>query len=284
MNYRNLIQVSVLIIITGAGCSSTKTHQWKAEHITTISGFNVPECTLYFPTDRVIFISNLDSTPEEYWSDDGKGHISALTADDLILTPRWLESKPESPLHSPRGMCLLGDYLYFADNKRLMRSSLSGGDAEIVATGFQKANDLATDGESIWLSDTVGKIYCISVNGSKREIPAPPGINGLTFDGDNMFGVSWDMHEIYELDPSGKVAPIPFNLSDHFMNLDSVEVLHDGTFVISDFTGNKLYTIGSDRTTVRVLLDIPTPADIGLNREDSILYIPQFMKDRKSVV
>ena len=61
-----------------------------------------------------------------------------------------------------------------------------------------------------------------------------------------MFGVSWTEHEIYELDPAGKKAPVAFGLSDHFTNLDAIEVLGDGTSIVSDFTGNNV-CIGSSR-------------------------------------
>jgi hypothetical protein len=27
-----------------------------------------------------------------------------------------------------------------------------------------------------------------------------------------MFGVSWDLHEVYELDPTGKNEPVPLDL------------------------------------------------------------------------
>jgi hypothetical protein len=112
---------------------------------------------------------------------------------------------------------------------------------------------------------------------------APAGINGLTFFGNKMFGVSWKLHEVYELDPSGKKAPVAFGLADHFTNLDSIEVLDDGTFVVSDFMGDAVYTISPDRSRVDKLIAVPSPADIGLNRKDGLLYVPQFMKDRLSV-
>ena len=98
-----------------------------------------------------------------------------------------------------------------------------------------------------------------------------------------MFGVSWDLHEVYELDPSGKAAPVAFGLASHFKNLDGIEVLCDGTFVVSDFMGDTVCIITPDRTTVHPLIKTPSPADMGLNRKAGLLYVPQFMKDKLSV-
>jgi hypothetical protein len=60
-------------------------------------------------------------------------------------------------------------------------------------------------------------------------------------------------------------------------------VLDDGTFVVSDFMGNKVCTVSPDRSSVSTLIEIPSPADIGLNRKDGLLYVPQFMKGKLSV-
>lgn len=34
-----------------------------AEHMTTIDGFNVPECALYAPQSGVVYVSNIESKP-----------------------------------------------------------------------------------------------------------------------------------------------------------------------------------------------------------------------------
>ena len=98
-----------------------------------------------------------------------------------------------------------------------------------------------------------------------------------------MFGISWSLHEIYELDPSGKKDPVAFGLAEHFVNLDGIEVLDDGTFIISDFMGNAVYAVSPDRSTVRTLIEIHTPADIGINRTEGLLYVPHFKEDVVSV-
>jgi hypothetical protein len=282
MKKTQLLILSTLAIFAAMGCQADP--EWKAEHVSTLDGFHVPESALHSPKTGTIFVTNIECEPDNYWVDNNKGYISVVDGDHRVKTRRWVESKPESRLHGPKGMCLLGDTLYFTDNTRLMQVPLSGGTPSVLVSGFKQANDLATDGKNIWVSDTAaGKIFCVTPQGTKREIQAPAGINGLTFFDDKMFGVSWDLHEVYELDPSGKSAPVAFGLADHFKNLDGIEVLDDGTFIVSDFMGDTVYTINPDRRSVHPLIKINSPADIGLNRKAGLLYVPQFMKDKLSV-
>ncbi len=256
--------------------------QWMAEHVSTTEGFSVPECVLV--GDGVVYVSNIESLPGEYWVDDSKGYVSLLGLDGGIEILRWVESQPSALMHGPKGMCLLGEHLYFTDNTRLMRCTLDGGKPEVVAEGFGKANDLVANGGYVWVSDTLhGKVFAVSPDGSQREIQAPEGINGITFFNGKMFAVSWSLHEIYELDPSGKNEPQAFGLANHFTNLDGIEALDDGTLIVSDFAGNKVCTVSPDLSTVRTLVEITSPADIGLNRAEGLLYIPHFMENKLSI-
>jgi sugar lactone lactonase YvrE len=132
----------------------------------------------------------------------------------------------------------------------------------------------------VFVSDTeAGKVFAYDPNGW-REIKAPKGVNGITFFKDRMFAVSWDLHEVYELDAAGKDEPKPFGLAGHFKALDGIEVLDDGTFIVSDFDGGKVCTISPDRKKVDTLLTCESPADIGLDRARGLLYVPQFLKNR----
>jgi hypothetical protein len=275
------LQVALSIIAAITGCSRAQ-HSRNLEHIATIPGFNVPECALYSPDDGRVYVSNVESAPDEYWTDDGKGYIAILGDDHRIETRRWITSKPECRLNAPKGMALLGGHLYFTDNTRLMRCTLAGDKVEILLSGLRQANDVCTEGRSIWVSDR-DRVVIFTPGGKMREITAPEGINGLTFYKGRLFGVSWTLHEVYELDPLGEKDPVPFGLAEHFTNLDGIEVLEDGTFIVSDFMGNKVCAISPDRTRVRTLIEIPTPADIGLNRSAHLLYVPQFMEDKLSV-
>ena len=70
---------------------------------------------------------------------------------------------------------------------------------------------------------------------------------------------------------------------DTWLKHSSVVAYEDGTFIVSDFIGNRVYTVTPDRSTVTALAEIPSPADIGLNRQEGLLFVPQFMEDKLSV-
>ena len=254
---------------------------WTPTPVVTLDGFKVPECALWDDAAGRLFVSNIESPAGEYWTDDKTGYISLLGADNKVAVERWADTSPEKVVHGPKGMCRLGAHLYFTDNTRLMRcDAKTGKKIEVVTSGYQQANDLATDGEAVWLSDTkAGKVFRVAPDGTPREIPSPAGVNGLTCWKGRLFAVSWDLHEVYELDPAGKIPPAAFGLADHFKNLDGIEVLDDGSFVVSDFMGNKVSLIAPDRKTVTTLVQTESPADIGLNRTAGLLYVPNFMKD-----
>ncbi len=277
----------ILGAVLAAGCASLGPGgpRIRLTEIARMEGFRVPECVLPEPETGSFFVSNIDAGPDTYWSDDGVGFISRYTV-DREGSLRWVDSSPGALLHSPKGMCRLGDWLFFTDNSRLMRcDARTGAGLTQVADGFENANDLATDGKDVWLSDSGvacgGQVWCIAPDGSsRRQVPAPQRVNGLTFHGGRLYAVSWDLHDVYELDPAGRGAPVPFGLGKHFTNLDGIEVLDDGTFLVSDFTGNRLCAIAPDRGRVRVLARVRSPADIGLDRARGLLYAPLFMEDR----
>lgn len=274
----------LLIVFVGMVVYSSSGFAWTAEQIAAIdasAGLNIPECVLVDAANDAMYISNIEAGGGNYWFDNGTGYIALVNSDFTVKEIRWVDTQPENVINSPKGMALLGDYLYFNDNKRLMRVALNDPKAveQVVDTEFGGVNDLVAYDNLIWTSDTFeGKVFAVDpeTGAIAKEIPAPASVNGITFFDGKMFAVSWDLHEVFELDPAGKEEPKAFGLADHFVNLDGIEVLDDGTFIISDFVGNKVSTISPDRKTVNTLIEVLYPADIGLDREKGILYVPQF--------
>lgn len=267
--------------------TSVAAAQPTVEQVAVVKGLEVPECLVTDPASGFVYISNVEAGEGEYWSKDGKGFISRMTADGEMKELRWLDSTADAPIHGPKGMCLLDGYLYIADITRLLRYPLKGDGplVEISVPGAKRLNDLATDGKSVYVSDTeLGRVHKVDPKGGQTTIKAPESINGITFHEGRMFAVSWALHDVYELDPAGDGPPKPFGLADHFEGLDAVEVLEDGTFIVSDFLGNKVCAISADRNTVHTLIELETPADIGIHRAKGLLYIPKFMKDEAVIV
>jgi DNA-binding beta-propeller fold protein YncE len=291
---RVLVLIIVAFLVT-FGCqekepnldaSASTSNTLTLEFLKEIEGFHVPECFVVDESTGLIYVSNVVTSQEGYWDDDHNGFISLLDNKGNIKELKWLAGTEKMPIHAPKGMTIFDGYLYFTDNSKLKRVLLTDiNTIEVIDLPATKnLNDLATDGESVWVTETaLSKIYNVDTDGNYREIPAPKSINGITCWNGLLFGVSWDLHEVYELDPAGTKAPIPFGVAEHFTNLDGIEVLDDGTFIVSDFNGNKVAAIDDDRKTVTVLAEIKSAADIGIDRERHVLYVPMFLTTKASV-
>ncbi|HOS94370.1 MAG TPA: hypothetical protein PLQ54_13710 [Armatimonadota bacterium] len=258
---------------------------WRLAEVGTLRGFDVPECVVVDPATGSAYVSNIQTQPGMGWEDDGAAFLSRLRPGGALSTLHWNAAALEGKLNGPKGMCILGRGLYVADNTRVVRVSLTDGSVRppIEPPGAQRLNDMATDGEAVYASDTAtGNVFRIAVDGSTRVIQGPPMINGITFAGKRLFAVSWEPAGLWELDPSGKLPPRSLGLPGRFVHLDGIEVLEDGTFIISDFHGNAIYAVGPDGAEVSKLAEVGTPADIGIDRHRGLLFVPQF--DHNQVV
>jgi len=271
-----------LLLVLGAlpavcGCVET----WKAQQITAVGQLAVPECAVVDAKTGKVYVSNIDTDTCQYWADDGKASLALLAPGGTPMNLRWRVSTEEAPIHSPKGMAILERVLYVADNTRVLGFPLSPakGIKPLEGPKGQRLNDMACDGVAVYVSDTAaGVVYRMAADGVTR-VKAPAGVNGITFSGGKMYAVSWDLHEVYELDPTGQGEPVPLGLARHFKTPDGIEGLQDGTLLVSDMHGNRVAAVTPDRENVYTLVELPTPADIGLDRERRLLYIPQFERD-----
>lgn len=252
----------------------------QAEHIATLSGFAQPECVVVDPESGCAYVSNINSKEETYWQDTGAGFLSRLKADGSLDTRNWLESTAEFPIHQPKGMCILNGILYVADNTRVLSFSLPDGKEKTVypVTGALRLNDMASSDGKVYVTDVAsGNIFRLDTSGggSHEVVANIDGVNGITLRDGILYAVSWTLHDVYALSPDGSALPAPFGLAAQFTNLDGIETLPDGSFIVSDFVGNKVTVISSDKRSIRTLRALPTPADIGLNAAENRLYIPQ---------
>jgi len=247
--------IAALGIISLTSCSST---EWSMKELKTVEGFDIPESMIHDKTSDLVYVSNIETSTAGFWENDGKSFITEMKVDGGITKKHWLNSTSSNKLNALKGLTILDGYLYFTDNAELKRCRLS--DPTKVETftlpKAQKLNDLATDGRSILVSDTgQGVIYRFFPSGKHTIIKAPKAVNGVTYADGNYYAVSFGEHEIYELDVTGKEEPKAFGLATHFSNLDGIEVLEDGTFIISDLSGHSVYSVSPDRKKVKKLAE-----------------------------
>jgi hypothetical protein len=280
------------VVINVIGCQGCVplSREWKAKQILTCEGLNTPECVCIDPETGTGYISNIVAPKkgrgdERYWTHDGTGFITRLSPGGARHQDRWAVSVRNAPLGSLKGMCVLEGVLYGADVDRVARYSVETGQpiGPIAIPGAKRLNDMATDGKFVYVSDTeLGKVF--RLRGDDRdEIKAPVGVNGIAFHKGKLFAVSGPLHEVFELDPEGKAEPQPFGLADQFTALDGIEVLPDGSFLVSDHGNDRVRWIDAGRKMVVTLIRVKTPADIGLDRERMLLFVPSFLDDRVTI-
>lgn len=284
------IMLSLAVFSSLLGVTTAGAGEWTARKLHTLDGFDIPECVVVDAKNKVAYVSNVVAPRkgpgyDRFWGHDGTGFISRIKLPAEVDMVRWQQSSPRLPLHGPKGMCIHGGWLWAADIDHVVRFPLAGGAAEVVAVpGAQALNDMATDGTAAYVTDTkAGKCYRLRDGGKHEEIPVPPGINGITFFRGKMYGASWGEKDVYELDPAGTQPPRPFGLKSHFQTPDGIEVLDDGTFIVSDSEGNQVVTIAPDQRTVRKIIETAAPADIGFDRGRGLLYVPLFFEGRVDV-
>lgn len=257
---------------------------WGVTPLRTLTGFQVPESVVVDPATGLGYVSNIVGS--DYWADDNAGFVTRLNAAGQVASRAWRKAAGAASLQGPKGMGILNGWLYVADNSRLRKLSLtSAAGYTIKVTGAKQLNDVAiADGAILTTDSATGRIHRVSPNGRfQRVIATLPGANGVTTFGKHTFAVGWDSHDIYEIYPDSRRAPRALGVARHFKNLDGIEVLSDGTFIVSDFYGNKVCAVSPDGRTVKTLATLDSPADIGLDRARGLLYVPQFLKDKVAV-
>lgn len=99
---------------------------WTAEKVAVIEGLQVPECVCPDPDADAVYVSNIETSNEQYWAEDGEAFIALATKEGELKELRWVDSSPDAPLNSPKGLAVLGEWLYIADVSKLRRCPRSG--------------------------------------------------------------------------------------------------------------------------------------------------------------
>jgi hypothetical protein len=278
-----------LLAILLLSAQASAQQRWSAERVGVIDdeGLETPESVLPGEDGQHAWVSNVQITESGGpWTDDGKGFISLLRAPDKIETLRWRAGAGPAKLNATKGMCRVAGNIWASDNGRVVRFPLDGpkGGKVVEVPNAEQLNDMASNGKAAWVSDmATGMIHRLGPNGEHRAIQGPEAVNGITFHDGQMYAVSWGKHDLYKLDPNGENPPEPFGLAEHFQNLDGIEFLGDGSIIVSDFTGGKVAVVTPNREKVYTLIEMQTPADIGLDRRGKRLYVPSFEGDRIEV-
>jgi sugar lactone lactonase YvrE len=246
-----------------------------------ISGLKMPESVVQ-ATDGRVFVSEING-----FGVDGDGQISVIEAGQVKLFAKGLDD--------PKGLAIIGQSLYVADNKRILKLALSGpkqGQAEVfaAATAFPVTplflNDLEADlAGNLYVSDSGdlkgkgGAVYQINAQGQVRllingqqdnRILAP---NGLLMDdtGDVLMVVDFASGILYSYNLATKQL---LDIAVGFGGGDGVVHHANGSMFVSDWKNGKVFRLDMNGEVTPLATTYQSAADIALTKDEKILMVP----------
>lgn len=277
----NTILLALAIISTSTYCA-----QKEVETVTDDTQSNEPSLTLLWETEPElttcesalyheetgqIFVSNIEGEGTEK---DGVGSISIIDKEGNIVNRNWVTG-----LNAPKGMAIKEGSLFVTDIDELVEIDIAS--AEVInrypVEGAEFLNDAATDGSHIYFSDMRrGKIHRLENGQVKTIAENQNNINGLQFnDQGEMFGLDAEGLKKYNQDGGFEIV------NSNVTGGDGLEYLGDGKWLASRWQGEVYFVNGNEE---QKLLDTKdknsNTADIGYIKEERILLVPTFMKNK----
>lgn len=244
-----------------------------------------PESVVFDAASKSYYVSNIDG---DGTAKDGNGYISQLDESGKVKNAKWAIG-----LNAPKGLAVQGNTLWASDIDELVEINIKTGKVKqkIKADGARFLNDVAANGEAVFVSDTLGnKIFVY--NGKtiaplkvKENLESP---NGLLLADGKLYVASWgevsdfsqkpkQLGRLYSLSLDGSKKEI---LSKSFGNLDGLEKVGD-TFVISDWAAGKLYKLSAKGKPELISEGAQGYADLTLVTTDkTVVVLPQMVENK----
>ena len=274
------ILVSVLMMaLISTGCAKTlKSNQVLTQKIT---GLKMPESAVQAKDGR-IYVSEING-----FGKDGDGQITVIENGKASVLAVGLDD--------PKGLAIIGQNLYVADNKRVLKIALTGanrGQAQVfaAATAFPEVpvflNDLEPDiAGNLYVSDSGdlkgigGAIYKINPQGKvtlvidgkqDSRILAP---NGLLMDdsGDVIMEVDFVSGVLYSYNMKTKVLN---DVAQGFGGGDGLVHHSNGSMFVSDWKNGKVFSVNLAGDVKEIKSGYQSAADIALTKDEKTIMVP----------
>lgn len=265
-----------------------------ADKLGETTGMKVPESVRYDADLDVFYVANINGNPSQK---DNNGFIARVRADSTGVMTMLVEGgKAGATLHAPKGMALKGDTLFVADIDALrMFNRRTGASLGALAFSAHKAtflNDVAVGPDGIYVTDTgiffddkgamthpgVNRIFKV-VGRTIAEVAAGDSLH-------NPNGIAWDAAgNRWVLAPFGgpDVQTLsagqtnPATLAAGPGGYDGVEILANGSILVSSWTDSTVHIIAADHPMLMPLVkNVSAPADIGVDTKRNVLAVPRF--------
>ena len=278
MHKPSLVSVLAMSVIAALGVVAPVNAQEPSHvHMHKISGLKMPESVVQ-AQDGKIYVSEING-----FGVDGDGQITVIE-----------NGKPRlfaSGLDDPKGLAIIGKYLYVADKTKVLKIDMQGkaqvfADTKAFPELPQFLNDLEADiAGNLYVSDSGdlkgvgGAIYKINAQGqvslvlnSKQEsrLLAP---NGLLMDdtGDVLTVVDFVSGVLYGINMKMHTFT---NLAEGFGGGDGLVHHSSGKMYVSDWKNGKVFSVNLAGEVAEIKAGYQAAADIALTRDEQYLMVP----------
>ena len=257
--------------------------------IAVVESFVQPEAVRYDPDQDLYFVANFGTG--ETQANDNNGFISLLRPDGSLMALGFIAGGANGvTLHAPRGMTIVGDTLWVADNgavrgfNRLTGRPVASIDMTSFGAGF--LNDIAAGpGGALYVTDTprnrvyriVRRTATLAVEDSTLNSP-----NGIAWDDWNSrfvivpYGGS---HTLFAWSEGNSLTPFATSPGGKF---DGIEVLGPNDLLVASQADTTLHRFvsGVGRPVIRTS---GRPADIALDTKRMRVAIPFIALNRVEI-
>jgi hypothetical protein len=301
---RLTLSALVLALACGGGRKDTASETAKADSATpagspapeariigTVKGLQNPESVRWDAEQGVWFVANVNGNPSEK---DNNGYISRLKADGSVDSLKFVAAgRGKVTLNAPKGMAIVADTLWVADIDAVRGFNRKTGApvASITVPGAKFLNDVTAGPDGIYVTDTgvhfgaggsmthpgPDRVFKIAGRGVSTALTfkGQPGPNGITWDSTASRFVMVPMGDstIVSWAPGDS---LPQTVAKGPPMMDGVEPLGGGRYLVTSWTDSSLNLVADGKVT-RLAGKIASPADIGFNRADGKVAVPQLM-------
>ena len=276
---RFLVVVTVVLGSVGFCCTSCCNKQ---------SDYAKPESFIRDADTGLYYVSNLNG------STDNDGYITKLDKDLKIIKQKFIEGTEAVRLDDPKGMAIVGDTLWVADNRTLRAYNKTTGEAiaqiPLQPRGARSLNGVEAGPDGLLFVSDMDANIIFSINTKENnavdvlaegaDLSNP---NGLYWDekAKLLYVACWEGSKVLTVDLEGEITTYVEDKAK-FTNLDGIDGDGKGNLYVSDYKTNVIYRITPGQRIELIAEKLTTPADIHVDRPNSRLLIPQFSASKIS--
>ncbi len=250
----------------------TLTKKWETDSV-----FTTAESAIYDSKRDIIYVSNIENGP---WEEDGDGSIGQLSITGEAINARWIEG-----LNAPKGLGIVGDYLYVSDLTNLVEIDIPKGviNKRYPVEGAGGINDISTSPDGIvYISDSnVGKIFKLE-DGAITQIKDGLGkSNGIFYEDERLLIGTWQDEKLNAMSFSDSSLT---TVAENLPQPDGIEADGKGGYFVSSWKG--LIHHVSEDGSIALILDTSNEkigaADLDYIPSKNLLLVPTFFHNRVS--